>query len=130
MKHWAKLLVQLIAVLSACVAFVYGAFLLQGYGYEHWLPDADTARIVLFTTVTFAAVISEFKGSRRNWRFWAYLSGLCVVHCLVFVLLLVLWPHWPLLVFAVVALVEIPWVCRALDALGFVSTGQPIPWRR
>ena len=121
--QWLRLAVQLAAVLAGCFAFVCVFLLILIYGETHWLPDRQMTLMAIFTVVVFGAVISEFKGWRRNWRFWLALGAPFVLHVSACA---VLWSRrvdGRTIHYAMLSLIEILMLCSALDALGF------FPWR-
>ena len=124
MPNWLKLALQLCAILLAAYLFVYLAVLVQFYGEDHWLPDKHLVISVLFTAVVFSAVIAEFKRSWVDGRFWLSVSALCFLHLLACAAAWKFIREWRTILYAVVSVAEIPLLCVALDALGFVPSGR------
>lgn len=108
---------SLFGILLGCFLFVYIVFELDGYGRQKWLPSRSTIQLLIFSLVTFYAVVAQF---RRRWArptFWITLSGLLFVHLVGYSLFLKAQPQWPLLAFALVAVVEIQILCSILQRI-------------
>ena len=68
--------------------------------------DAKWVGLLLHTVTVFGFLIYWSKRSLRAWRFWATFLGLLVAHAIVFIFLLRMVDHWPLLLFVVAAGLE------------------------
>lgn len=99
---------------------VAGGVILYGeYSETHWVPPAGWVNLALFTALVFGASISEFSRSWRSIRFWAAITGLVVSHVLAHAVLFDLTPEWPPIYFALITMVEVPFLNYVLFAAGF-----------
>lgn len=117
--------VRAILILAALVIGGIGVaasvMLISDYSRNHWVPAAMWVRLTVFSAVTLAALIAEFKNRRKRMPFWFALVGLMLVRTAVYVAVLRQVPDWPLLGFVVIAILETPCLAAVLDRLGFRS---------
>ena len=92
--------IQAILVVAALVivglGFVVSLMLINDYSRDHWVPAAIWVRLALFSTITLAAMIVEFKSRWKRVRFWFALAGLMLARTAIYVAVLKQAPDWPL----------------------------------
>ena len=114
--------IQAILVVAALVivglGFVVSVMLINDYSRDHWVPAAIWVRLALFSTITLAAMIVEFKRRWKRVRFWFALAGLMLARTAIYVAVLKQAPDWPLLGFAFVTFVKIRFLAALLGRFG------------
>jgi hypothetical protein len=118
-RRIVKRVLQLLALIACGVVVAAGVVTLGDYSQHHWTPDARWVSLGVFTTVTFAAVVAQFRRSWRRFTFWVALATLLALHIAGYVIVLRIVPEWRLPWFAAVAFVEPPVLDLVLDRAGF-----------
>src|SRR5262249_24778113 len=80
---------------------------MEEYAQTHWTPDRVWVQLAVFSVITAAALIHAF---RRRWRrawFWMSFVGVMLIRTGVYVALLHRFPDWPVVLFAVVTVIEV-----------------------
>jgi integral membrane sensor domain MASE1 len=64
--RWILKKVLQLLLLTACgIAVAYGVMLKADFGNSHWLPSAVWVSLLVFTVITFSAVVVEFRRQRN-----------------------------------------------------------------
>jgi hypothetical protein len=111
----------LLAVVGLLIGGLVFALVVVGvgeYGREYSFLRARWIGLVLFTLLVFGLVLHHFRSQWGRFRFWLWLLAMLAVHVLAYVAVLSRVDEWRAVWFAIITIVEGPFLIYFLEQLG------------